>query len=131
MTILLDTQIILWALIDETKLTVHEKEILTSTDHQIYCHPISFFEISLKYAVGKLELTGCTPDEIPKLMEDNGYLIATGDLRVMSSVHQLPMEKHRDPFDRLLVWHAIQNDLHFLSRDRKMPIYEKHGLKLI
>ena len=45
--------------------------------------------------------------------------------------YKLPKkDSHKDPFDRLLVWQAIQHDLTFVTRDIKMMEYIKDGLKI-
>ena len=131
MKILIDTQIILWVLTDQRKLRKHEIEVLEDPGNEIYCHPISFFEISLKYSIGKLSLKGCEPEEIPQLMEDHGYLIEEADSSLFASYHKLPLTEHKDPFDRLLIWQAISKGRHLLSRDGLMKEYLSMGLKLI
>jgi PIN domain nuclease of toxin-antitoxin system len=48
----------------------------------------------------------------------------------MATYHRLPRHpEHRDPFDRMLVWHAIQRRLTLLSRDRRLAFYRPHGLE--
>lgn len=44
--------------------------------------------------------------------------------------YKLPIY-HKDPFDRFLIWEAIQNDFIFISVDEKMDLYIKEGLKVI
>lgn len=47
----------------------------------------------------------------------------------MISSYRLPRE-HKDPFDRMIIWQAIMNDMVFLSVDSKMDKYVGYGLKL-
>ncbi len=48
-----------------------------------------------------------------------------------ASFHQLPVVfGHKDPFDRMLIWQAIQSGMTFLSQDSKLSEYYIHGLKL-
>ena len=37
---------------------------------------------------------------------------------------------HRDPFDRLLIWTAINEDFTLVSGDDDFPDYVPHGLKI-
>ena len=37
----------------------------------------------------------------------------------------------KQPFDRMLVWQAIQHDLTLVSRDRAMEAYRTEGLKIL
>ncbi|MDB4570498.1 type II toxin-antitoxin system VapC family toxin [Akkermansiaceae bacterium] len=131
MKVLIDTQIILWVLMDSARLTSREKEILNDEQNEIFCYPISFFEISLKFSLGKLDLQGCEPQGIPALMEEVGFLIEVAEPAVFASCHQLPRGIHKDPFDRLLIWHCMSKDYHLLSRDRMMGKYAQHGLKVL
>jgi PIN domain nuclease of toxin-antitoxin system len=48
------------------------------------------------------------------------------------SFSRLPLfENHRDPFDRMLIWQAIQNNYTLISRDKLFAPYEQYGLKLL
>ena len=52
--------------------------------------------------------------------------------QVASTFHHLPLlGRHRDPFDRMLVWQAIQHHLTLVSRDRAMEAYQTEGLKIL
>lgn len=39
--------------------------------------------------------------------------------------------RHKDPFDRLIIWQAIKNDMTLATRDKEMSDYLKYGLKII
>ena len=93
---------------------------------------VSFWEVSLKVSLGKLSLSGISADEIPAYALSMGltFLPLTAD--TACTFHQLPkIGKHRDPFDRMLVWQAIREDLVLVSRDRAMSAYEPCGLSLV
>ncbi len=130
MTVLLDTQIALWFLFEPDKLKATEKEVLSDESMPIVCHSISLFEISLKYSLGKLEIP-LDPGEIPDLLRKSGCEIEEQSVSLFSTYHNLPKTSHKDPFDRLLIWHCIKNDYHLLSRDRMMGEYAQLGLKLL
>jgi PIN domain nuclease of toxin-antitoxin system len=130
MNILLDTQFILWIITNGKKIKEKERKIIINSKNNIICSSISFFEISLKYSIGKLELTNFLPSEIPDLLFNNGYQIKDIGYDTFSTYHQLPQDIHKDPFDRILIWEAINNHFHFLTRDGKIPEYIKYGLKI-
>lgn len=48
----------------------------------------------------------------------------------LATSYELPIH-HKDPFDRFLIWEAIQNDFVLISADKKMDLYIKEGLKVI
>jgi PIN domain nuclease of toxin-antitoxin system len=39
--------------------------------------------------------------------------------------------RHRDPFDRFLIWEAIRNDFILMSVDKNMELYKEDGLKVV
>ncbi len=47
------------------------------------------------------------------------------------SFYQLNTFLHKDPFDRMLVWQAIQNDLIFITNDANIYKYTDCGLKVL
>ncbi|HOW81971.1 MAG TPA: hypothetical protein PK573_05380 [Spirochaetota bacterium] len=48
-----------------------------------------------------------------------------------SSFYRLPVLRHKDPFDRLIIWQAIKNDMALATRDKEISDYLKYGLKII
>jgi PIN domain nuclease of toxin-antitoxin system len=48
-----------------------------------------------------------------------------------ASFHRLPKLQHEDPFDRMIIWQAIQQTLVLISKDSVFPEYERFGLKVI
>jgi PIN domain nuclease of toxin-antitoxin system len=46
--------------------------------------------------------------------------------------HELPLkENHKDPFDRMLIWQAITNEMVLLSKDDSLKQYKENGLKIL
>ncbi len=131
MKILIDTNILLFVLFDEAGLSKRELELIKDEDNEIIVSAISFFEISLKYSLQKLKLKNTTPEKLPELLLKSGYSVENIDYITFASFHKLPLEKHRDPFDRLLTWESIRKDFYLLSKDKKFYEYEKFGLKLL
>jgi PIN domain nuclease of toxin-antitoxin system len=132
MKYLIDTHIFLWLLFDPQKIPAKTIKILHDPTNHIIITSISFWEISLKYNLKKLELKGVTPDELPDLAEKMGLKIVEIGAKEMSSFHKLPKPtKHKDPFDRIIIWYSICNDYTFVSQDRKLGNYESLGLKVL
>lgn len=131
MNIIIDTHFILWILTDANKLKKDEIELIKDNENIIYCSSISLFEISLKYSIGKLKLEKFEPEDIPDLLKTNGYEIIDVSYSTFATYYKLPNEIHKDPFDRILIWEAIQKNYFLLSRDKNIEKYEKYGLKTI
>ncbi len=64
MKYLLDTHTLLWVLFEDEKLSKTAQEIIRSPENEIYVSLITYWEIALKYSIGKLELENITPEEI-------------------------------------------------------------------
>jgi PIN domain nuclease of toxin-antitoxin system len=129
MNYLLDTHTFLWAIFDSKKLSKNAKELILNPGNSIYVSLITFWEISLKYALGKLELENILPEELPVVSRESGFLTLLLSEKEVSSFHHLPRSSHKDPFDRLIVWQAIQNDFILISKDRRISEYLESGLR--
>ena len=72
-----------------------------------------------------------TDQEKPERYEDRLQVIRQVKNKVeeLVSSYHLPKE-HKDPFDRIMIWQAIKNNMVFLSVDSKMEKYAEYGLKL-
>jgi PIN domain nuclease of toxin-antitoxin system len=64
---LLDTHSFLWILFDDEKLSEKAKRVVRNEENEIYISIITYWEISLKYSLGRLELEGIRPDELPDI----------------------------------------------------------------
>lgn len=129
MKALMDTCTLLWALMEPQRLSLRSQEILRNPDDEVFVSPVSYWEISLKYSIGKLALQGILPDEIPDLCLNSGFRLLAWDSLTIASSHRLPfIDGHKDPFDRMLIWTAIQNKICLISSDTLFDLYSDHGL---
>ena len=130
MSWLLDTHALIWALFEPSKLGKKTRGILKDSANDVRVSPLSYWEISLKFGLGKLALSDTDPSEIPTAARQLGLREDPLDPEILATFHLLPYAPdHRDPFDRLLVWHAIRCKHILLSRDRALPFFKAHGLK--
>jgi PIN domain nuclease of toxin-antitoxin system len=126
---LLDTHTLIWALFRPAKLGTKVRTILENGSNLISVSPISYWEISLKVGLGKLDLPGTDPSEIPRAARELGFIEESLSSEILATYHQLPSApNHRDPFDRLLIWQAICRKQTFLSKDPHLEFYRPHGL---
>lgn len=121
MPYLLDTHTLLWFLNDDPKLSNTAKEIIES-EASIYVSFVSLWEITIKSNIGKLSLAYTIPEIIQELHNLQIQVIQfTGeDLHTYGS---LPFH-HRDPFDRLLISQAMNNQFDFITKDELIGLYE-------
>ena len=131
MSYLLDTHTLLWALFEPSRLGRKGAEIINNADVTILVSVVSFWELSLKYAIGKLELSNVTPDDFPGLVRQAGFDVLPLAEADAATFHRLPRREHSDPFDRLLIWQAISRKLTFITKDKACTAYTKQGLKVV
>lgn len=131
MNYLLDTHYMLWAVADSKKLSKKIRDIIIDPDHRIIVSTISFWEVSLKVSLRKLEIEGFSPENLPAACLQMGFEIERLSPGDSSSYHRLKAAHHRDPFDRMLIWQAMCNNYIFISTDRDVRKYASEGLKLV
>lgn len=128
---LLDTHVLIWALLDPDKLSNSHKDILRHSSARKFISTVSIWEISLKFGLGKLGLGEHTPEEFFDSAMSLGLDILSPEPQVYASFHRLRLNtEHKDPFDRMIIWHAMQADITLISYDSKMSQYRPQGLKL-
>jgi PIN domain nuclease of toxin-antitoxin system len=131
MKYLIDTHVLLWSLFDSKKLSKKLLEIFLNIENTIFVSLISFWEISLKYNLGKIELKNILPDDLPLKVEEAGFEILPLSPLEVSTFYKLPKFEHKDPFDRLIIWQSIHNKLTLVTKEINFEDYKDFGLRVI
>ena len=131
MNYLLDTHAFLWAAFSPNKLSAKARNEIRSAENQVCISIVSFWEISLKYTLGKIELSNCTPADMPDIATQMGFEIIQLGAQETASFYQLPKIAHKDPFDRVIIWQAIQQQRILVSKDVNFPGHQQFGLKVL
>jgi PIN domain nuclease of toxin-antitoxin system len=116
---LLDTQILLWAAADPTRLTPETASLLGDTTQSVVVSAVSIAEIVIKQSIGKLSMS-VTPIELCRKLRLELIPLTADDSQRLASVPLL----HRDPFDRLLIAQAIERSATLVTSDRRIWEYE-------
>ena len=93
------------------------------TENDCFVSYASLWEIAIKLSLDKLHLPDRFDRYIPDQMSLNGFEqmeISFNHIRRCSSLEW----RHRNPFDRLLVAQAIEEDLAIVSRDPAFDAYK-------
>ena len=72
MRYIIDTHIFLWLIFEPDKIEETKLEILKNPKNKISVVDTTFWEISLKFGLGKLELHGINPEELPSIAQKMG-----------------------------------------------------------
>jgi PIN domain nuclease of toxin-antitoxin system len=130
MNCIVDTHILIWSFTDPDKLSEKIQSTLLDENNDIYYSQYSLWEISIKYALGKLHLKHKTPEQFYEILDNSFYICKPIDNLELITFYKLPIE-HKDPFDRAIIWQAILNEFVLLSVDEKLDSYKKHGLRCL
>jgi PIN domain nuclease of toxin-antitoxin system len=71
------------------------------------------------------------PSDFPKLAEALKFDIISLSAEDAAYYHLLTCSHHKDPFDRMLIWQAIQHKLIIVTKDQKFENYSDQGLKVV
>ena len=123
MTLLLDTQCWLWMQASPERFSSGARETVDDPDNVLLLSPVSTWEISSKYALGRLTLPVPPAEYVPSRMKSSGVDALPLQHSHALQVATLPWH-HRDPFDRLLIAQAQVESLPILSADRKLAAYD-------
>lgn len=118
---LLDTHALIWFFNGDKQLSSVARAAIEKENVINYVSIVSIWEIAIKISLGKLELKAPFT-EINNQLTSNNFIILPIQVEHALLVSNLPFY-HRDPFDRLLIAQALQNDLTIISRDERFAAY--------
>ena len=118
MIYLLDTCVLLWAIGDNKNKIKDFLPILEDPSTEILVSVVSYWEITIKNSLGKLEV----PDDLPVLVEQSGFTWLNLEIRHIDNLKNLP-SIHNDPFDRLLIAQSQCDNLKLLTVDQTILKY--------
>jgi len=127
MTVLIDTCVFLWMADEHQKLSPAARSILTDAANTLRLHQAAVWEIQIKYSLGKLPLPHPPRISIPAAIERIGLDYRTLDDDTIYTLEKVP-PLHRDPFDRLLIAHAIHEGLPIVTPD---PLIHQYPVRVI
>ena len=131
MTYLLDTHTLIWALTDFEKLSVNAQNILENRSNSVVVSTLSFWEMSIKRSIRKLDLDGASPEDFVVATIKSNFEILPLSVDVCASFHKLSATHHKDPFDRMLIWQSIRNELTLVTDDKNIRKYAGDGLQVV
>ena len=115
MQYLIDTHTFLWFTEGSSELSVKAKNLIKNKDNEIFISIASLWEISIKTATGKLEITGSYDLIIEDIIENEMQILPINFAHTVIQ-NQLPFH-HRDPFDRIIASQAVVENMDLISVD--------------
>lgn len=123
MSLLLDTQALLWALSGDERLSPAATEAYENAPGGHFSM-VSLWEIGIKLGLRRADFALASGWErrIPEELVRLGFSRIDVEPRHCRMVAELPLH-HRDSFDRMLVTQAMAADCPILSSDRQLDAY--------
>lgn len=115
--LLLDTHILLWALVEDARLRPHQAAAIG--EGELYLSAASLWEIGIKRALGKLDV----PETVAEVARAAGCRPLPITWAHAEAAAALPPH-HADPFDRMLIAQARAERLTLVSADTVFQRYE-------
>ena len=128
MNYLLDTHIVLWFLLDDKKLSENVKQKIINSNNNKFISIASTWELAIKINLGKINFDGGISvffEEINKI----GFELLPISPEYITRLENLPLH-HRDPFDRLIISTAIEENMVLITADSNMGLYDVSCLKM-
>ncbi len=121
MKLLLDTHAVIWWDSDPSQLSTAARSALCDSANEIWLSAASGWEMAIKSQLGKLKLRLSIADIVAQQQQNGVQIIPTNMAHVLA-VETLPAV-HKDPFDRLLIAHAIVEGAVSVSADQALRPY--------
>ena len=115
MKLLLDTHILIWAILNDPRLSAAARRLLDDPRNEVWVSAVSYCEIAIKRSLGRSRLA-CSTTDIADYVDQCGLPVL--DLRPahVKTLETLPWH-HRDPFDRMLVAQALTEPMRLVTQD--------------
>jgi PIN domain nuclease of toxin-antitoxin system len=123
--LLLDTHILLWWLANDPVLPAGAADAIAAADNTVVVSAASAWEIAIKKAAGRLE----APDDLEDALNANEFDTLPITVSHAIAAGMLPPH-HSDPFDRMLIAQAQNEQLVLVSVDRRFRAYAVELLPL-
>ena len=122
MNYLLDTHALIWFLNGDKDLSTKARKAIEASDAINFVSIASLWEIAIKVSLERLELKMPFQSLSEEILNNNFQIlpITFEDILILSKLKF----HHRDPFDRLLISQAINNNFTLISKDKYFDSYK-------
>jgi len=121
MILLVDTHILIWALLDDPSLRKVARDLITNPKNTVCVSTVSFVEVAIKRSLGRDSLV-CSAQDLISYVEQCGIQTVSLVPAHAVTLETLPWH-HRDPFDRMLVAQALTESMRLVTHDHTLTMY--------
>ncbi len=125
MKLLLDTHTLLWHADGDPRMSATATALLIDPANALFLSMATVWEIAIKVGLTKLTLSAPYVAFMTRAITGYGLTVLPMTLGDCAAYEQLPFphQQHRDPFDRMIVIHAIRNGLSVIGVDAAFDPY--------
>lgn len=121
MQLLLDTHVLLWAMLRSPLLGARSIALLESREHEVYFSAVNILEIAIKAGLGRPDFDA-DAQAVATNATAAGFMPLAVGVHHAANLRLLP-PLHKDPFDRLLLSQAQIEGMTLLTRDAAVLRY--------
>jgi PIN domain nuclease of toxin-antitoxin system len=129
---LLDSHVFLWAKEDPGQIDEKALETIRAPENRLFVSLAGLWELAIKAANGKLPhyslIIAKGADALSKSLQDSNIELMAIEMSHALAAAALP-QHHKDPFDRLMIAQALEEDMILATRDAVFARYV--GLNLL
>jgi PIN domain nuclease of toxin-antitoxin system len=125
--LLLDTHTFIWWDSDPAKLSPQALALCQNRANVVLPSVVSVWEMQIKRQLGKLQLRLPLADMIACQQQTNQIAVLPVNLVHVLALESLPAH-HKDPFDRLLIAQAREEDAVLVSSD---PVFARYQIEVL
>jgi PIN domain nuclease of toxin-antitoxin system len=122
MQFLLDSQVLVWQKMSDSRLSLHASDLAENTENRLVISIVSFWELMIKESIGKLNVPGGVESLYQDWIKAKAADLLPVNWRHIHRCKDLPLI-HRDPFDRMLIAQAMEENLTIVTCDENIPLY--------
>ena len=122
MNFVVDTHVLIWRFLDPKKLSKRLKTLFASEENEFWVPNMALMETQYLNEIGRIQIN---IDEFIAILRDHPqFRLLSFDEQVLA--HALRLSSNRDPFDRIILAHALASSTPILTRDRWMKRMAPH-----
>ena len=128
MDCLLDTQAIIWFIDGDMRLPQKVRDTVKDPENSVSITVVSLWEIAIKRSLEKLKLATSLSDIQHQVVTKKVSILPLTVAHLETLENLAYKEKHRDPFDRLIISQAITKNMTLISSDSHFKEYSVQTL---
>jgi PIN domain nuclease of toxin-antitoxin system len=122
MMLLLDTHVLVWAVLSSSRLSSAASQYIADDSSTILVSAASAWELATKVRLGRFPQAEAFENQFLEVVRAAGYTLLPIEAEAALRAGRLVAD-HGDPFDRMIAAQALQLDIPVISADPKFDLF--------